>query len=74
MDQVRLMRGQVVIREAEVRASDVVWTPDADPQLVETHRGRVLAKGPPALTSKDVEVPHGLESSRGELDARVDRR
>jgi hypothetical protein len=62
---IRLMRGQVVVRELVKRAS-VIWSPDDDPKsrTVKTHRGIVLQKGPPAFLC-DVEgapeVPHDFE-------------
>ena len=56
---VRLLRGQVVVRE-ELEASAFLWTPSGDPRETVTHRGRVLAKGPPALLMGH-EVPHGFE-------------
>jgi len=69
---VRLLRGQVVIRERE-RASETIWTPAEHASKVRTHRGTVLALGPPALRSsmrwdaterewifRQIEVPHGF--------------
>jgi hypothetical protein len=61
---IRLMRGQVVIRELEPRPSERLWTPTRGQNDVTTHVGRVLAKGPPArLTDHphSPEVPHGFE-------------
>ena len=58
---VRLLRGQVVIRE-ERHVSAHVWAPTPEnPRDVKTHRGRVLAMGPPAVTRKGHEVPHGFK-------------
>lgn len=68
----RVLRGRVIIREdlkADTRqythiiAPDVSTKDDADAVAVARtwHVGTVLAKGPPALTRKGVEVPHGFE-------------
>ena len=46
---IRLMRGQVVIREIDTKQSDWLWTPTSKPQDVHTHRGIVVAHGPPSL-------------------------
>ena len=46
----RLMRGQVVVRELDVSASAVLWTPGQGKRQERTHRGIVLGMGPPALT------------------------
>lgn len=66
---IRLMRGQVVVREVEKKS--VIWTPEDKARSVKTHRGTVLGLGPPALncpmdklgrctslTCKHVEVPY----------------
>lgn len=58
--KIRPMRGQVVVRE-ERSATTTIWTPDPNKRNVKTHIGRVLALGPPARTSKGVEVPYGFE-------------
>ena len=69
---VRLMRGQVVVRELPQEHSKVLWTPEDGPRKVRTHKGRVLEMGPPMLRcvvnktggctldgcTHDVEVPH----------------
>ncbi len=55
---VRLLRGQVVVREEALRPS-VIWSPDEKQRQVKTHRGRVLGVGPPAV-EKGVEQPHGF--------------
>ena len=53
--RVRLLRGRVAIRElkgierGEYRGE--IWTPERDAYDVKTHRGTVVAKGPPALHS-----------------------
>jgi co-chaperonin GroES (HSP10) len=57
---VRLLRGRVVVREIQT-VSSRLWTPDPNERETKTHRGIVLAKGPPALTRKGHEVPHGFE-------------
>jgi hypothetical protein len=43
---IRLMRGQVVIRE--IKPTSLLWLPDERPREVKTHRGVVLGMGPPA--------------------------
>ena len=58
---IRLMRGQVVVREIKQPASTVLWSPDEAPRQVKTHRGRVLGLGAPALEHGKVEVPHGFK-------------
>jgi hypothetical protein len=61
--KVRLMRGQVVIREEAVQPSNALWTPEPGARRVKTHRGRVLALGPPARLTEhpdSPEVPHGF--------------
>ena len=66
------LRGRVVIREIKAEARSFLWTPAPDKYHERTHRGRVLAKGAPALRTfhywngsewvfKQVEVPHGFE-------------
>lgn len=71
--RVRLLRGQVVIRE-DLRADTRHFRhiivpgvsnaerhdPDARQRARTWHRGNVLAMGAPMLTSKGVEVPHGF--------------
>jgi hypothetical protein len=62
--RIRLMRGQVVVRELDVSPSGVLWTPEAGPRQVKTHRGVVLGMGPPARLTEhpsSPEVPHGFE-------------
>lgn len=59
---VRLLRGQVVVREIRAHASSTIWVPEpSNPRDVRSHRGRVLALGPPATTRKGAEVPHGFD-------------
>lgn len=69
---VRLLRGQVVIREdlsadtahykhIVVPGVDTTNDPNAVAKARKWHRGRVLAMGAPAMTSKGVEVPRGFE-------------
>ncbi len=55
---IRPMRGQVVVREDHPAPSALLWTPKPGARQVHTHRGRVLALGPPARTPLGVEVPH----------------
>jgi co-chaperonin GroES (HSP10) len=57
---IRPMRGQVVVRLSEPPASAALWTPEARPRDVRTHRGVVLAMGPPARTAGGVEVEPGF--------------
>jgi hypothetical protein len=64
--RVRLMRGQVVVRELDASPSSALWTPDprARARDVKTHRGLVLALGPPARVTEhpsSAEVPYGFE-------------
>jgi co-chaperonin GroES (HSP10) len=70
--RVRLLRGQVVIREnlrgaadhlKHIIVPDVFTThnPDAVQEARTWHRGRVLAMGAPMLTPTGAEVPHGFE-------------
>jgi hypothetical protein len=44
---IRLLRGQVVIRETS--RPSIIWHPDPKQRQVHTHRGTVLGIGPPAL-------------------------
>lgn len=60
--KVRLLPGQVVVRELHPDASGVLWTPKPGPRETKTHTGRVLALGPPArLNGTGPEVPHGFQ-------------
>ncbi len=72
MSEIRVMRGQVVIREdldaAHRQFSHIVTlrSRDGDDAKAEqrartSHRGVVLAMGPPARTKKDVEVDPGFK-------------
>ncbi len=61
MRSIRLMRGQVVIRETKTPPSEVVWTPEEKARSVKIHRGRVLAMGPPAEMPSGAPVPHGFD-------------
>jgi hypothetical protein len=45
---VKVMRGQVVVRE--ITEAHSLWMPDEAPRQVKTHRGVVLALGEPART------------------------
>jgi co-chaperonin GroES (HSP10) len=65
---IRLLRGQVVVRE-DHHAATREFTHIVVPELGTaeerarkrtSHVARVLAMGPPALTRKGVEVPHGF--------------
>lgn len=47
--KVRLLRGQVVVREIAWESSKTIWTPDPTQRQQTTHRGRVLEMGPPML-------------------------
>jgi co-chaperonin GroES (HSP10) len=57
--KVRLMRGQVVVREVAPQPG-ALWTPDPAPRAVRTHTGKVVAVGPPALTRRGVPVRTGI--------------
>lgn len=60
--KIRLMPGQVVIREEPPEPSAALWTPEPGSRDVRTHTGRVLALGPPArVNGHGAEVPHGFE-------------
>lgn len=62
--KIRLMRGQVVVREDTPAPSAALWTPELGPRQVKTHRGVVLGLGPPARLTEhpsSPEVPHGFE-------------
>jgi hypothetical protein len=52
---VRLLRGQVVVREEALRPS-VIWSPDPKQRGQTTHRGRVIGMGPPAVL-RGIEQP-----------------
>ena len=55
----RPMRGQVVVREVYEHHS--IWTPTpSNPRDVTSHRGIVLALGPPSIVG-GVEIPHGFK-------------
>ena len=73
--RVRLLRGQVVVREIGANERSVILQPDPDQNDVQIHRGRVIAMGAPALncktddrgrctsiTCRHVEVPHGFKT------------
>jgi co-chaperonin GroES (HSP10) len=51
------LRGRVVVREI-IEDSRSLWTPQGNPRERLTHRGIVLALGPPALTPLGAEVPY----------------
>lgn len=55
---IRLLRGQVAIRETPPKSS-VIWTPDDNQRQVKIHHGVVLGVGAPRLRG-DVEVPYGF--------------
>jgi hypothetical protein len=61
--RLRLMRGQVVVRELDAPDSSSLWTPEPGVRQVKTHRGVVLGVGPPARLTEhpsSPEVPHGF--------------
>ena len=58
--RVRLLRGQVVIRETGARLSPTIWTPAPGQRQVSTHRGVVLAMGPPARDKHGNEIEPGF--------------
>ena len=62
--RVRLLRGQVVVRELRPRQIGYVVVPDcfydAEAQKATAHRGEVLAMGAPALTLTGAEVEPGF--------------
>jgi hypothetical protein len=59
--KIRLLPGQVVVREERPEPSVALWTPAPGARDVRTHTGRVLALGPPArLNGSGPEVPHGF--------------
>lgn len=55
----RPARGQAVIREIKQKYS--IFTPDSNPRSVKTHKGEVVALGPPALIYGRIEVPWGFD-------------
>ena len=57
--KVRLLRGQVVVRETSAKQS-VIWSPEGKRKDVRTHRGVVLGMGAPALNGT-VEVEPGFK-------------
>jgi hypothetical protein len=62
--KIRLMRGQVVVREVTRARSSLLWTPDPTARQQKTHTGVVLGLGPPArLTDhpNSPEVFHGFQ-------------
>ena len=62
--KIRPMRGQVVIREVQFSASNMLWTPAPSAREPRTHTGEVLALGPPSRLTEhptSPEVPHGFE-------------
>ena len=61
--RIRLMRGQVVVREENPPASASLWMPEQGPRQVRTHRGVVLGLGPPSRLTEhpdSPEVPYGF--------------
>ena len=58
------LRGRVVIREHKEASRIVTIIDTRDPRgdltVSRTHRGTVLAMGPPVLTDDGHEVPHGF--------------
>ena len=59
--KIRLLRGQVVVRELRPKHSSIIHMLDDNPRSVKTHRGVVLQKGPPAEIAPGVPVPHLFE-------------
>ena len=57
---IRLMRGQVVIREQANSLSRSIWTPVQGERQVSIHRGVVLGIGAPAELPNGVPIPHGF--------------
>jgi hypothetical protein len=55
---VRLMRGQVVVRE--LKQESALWSPDEDERKKRTHVGEVIAMGPPALIYDKYPVEPGF--------------
>jgi co-chaperonin GroES (HSP10) len=56
-----LLRGRVVVREQK-KPSSLIEIVDNDPAATVTHRGVVLALGPPVRTPKGgAEIPHGFK-------------
>ena len=51
------LRGRVVIREIKARSSIILDPGVFDPRAQTTHRGQVIAVGPPVLTLKGAEIP-----------------
>ena len=58
---IRVMRGQCVVRELRDEPSNTIWTPEETQRKQKTHRGRVLAIGKPSLLNEQVEVPWGFD-------------
>lgn len=58
--KIRLLRGQVVIREITAQSS-LLWSPVLKGRDIQIHRGTVLAKGPPMLFNNKYEMDHGFE-------------
>ena len=61
--KIRLMRGQVVVREVDMPPSGVLWTPAPGPREQRTRTGYVLALGPPSRLTESPsspEVAHGF--------------
>lgn len=53
---IRPLRGRVVIRE-DKRHSSIIEIVGVDPRTITTHRGTVIAVGPPVLLDSGAEVP-----------------
>lgn len=61
---VRLMRGQCVVRDVQevtTKAGLILLWKDPKSKQVRTHRGRVIALGPPSLIYDRFEVPWEFE-------------
>lgn len=54
---IRLMRGQCVVRELQPPASERIWTPDPSARDTHTHCGLVLGLGPPCFLDGHPDSP-----------------
>ena len=55
----RPLRGRLVVREHK-EVSGMILMPGGDPRLTTTHRGTVVAAGPPVRRDDGVEIPLGF--------------
>ena len=58
---IRPLRGQVVVRENEATRTGLLWHPAPGQRQVKTHRGVVLAMGPPARDKWGNEIAPGFK-------------